>query len=548
MKIKEIVATITKKEWHYVILLSVLVILITAAPYLYACLSAPEGYFYNGLHSLTPGDSPVYFSYINQIKAGNLVLRDYFTSELQEKGLINFFWLKVGLFARIFNLPADIAFHVFRLILIPIFLVILYIFISYFFKEKNKRKVSLFFICFASGIGAYFAGVFDVLYPFDQYAFIYKWPVDLWMPEANIFLTLYQTPHFIASLTLLVCFFCFMLLALENKNYFYSFLAGLVGLIWFNFHPFYFPYVFAILLVYFLILICQSKKISLIWHYFLALILSLPFVFYHYYKIQTDLVIGERASQNLLPTPPVLFVFLGFGFLLIFALAGLYYLIRNRILFKDNKKVFLAAWLFVGLILIYSPVFFQRRFLQGLEIPVIFFAIIFFYDYSAFFKKYFEKNLVLAIFFFIIIFGFSTLFNLVRDLSYYKNNLNKFYLPIEYKEATNWLEENNSEDKIILSYEINGQFIPAFVNQQVYLAHGIETINYKEKKEKTALFFASQLNEQEDKDFLEQNNIGYIFYSDWERQFAQFQPAEKKYLEKVFNKGQIEIYKIKKYD
>ena len=150
MKIKEIVATITKKEWHYVILLSVLVILITAAPYLYACLSAPEGYFYNGLHSLTPGDSPVYFSYINQIKAGNLVLRDYFTSELQEKGLINFFWLKVGLFARIFNLPADIAFHVFRLILIPIFLVILYIFISYFFKEKNKRKVSLFFICFAN--------------------------------------------------------------------------------------------------------------------------------------------------------------------------------------------------------------------------------------------------------------------------------------------------------------------------------------------------------------------------------------------------------------
>ena len=154
MTLKDLINSISKKEWRFVILLCIVMILITGLPYVYAYLNAPVGYFYNGIHSLTPGDSFVYFSYINQVKAGNWILRDYFTSEAQPHGLLNFFWLEVGLFARIFNLPADLAFQLFRLLLIPIFFIVIYLFISYFFSDANKRKWALIFICFSSGIGA----------------------------------------------------------------------------------------------------------------------------------------------------------------------------------------------------------------------------------------------------------------------------------------------------------------------------------------------------------------------------------------------------------
>jgi len=545
MTLKDLINSISKKEWRFVILLCIVMILITGLPYVYAYLNAPAGYFYNGIHSLTPGDSFVYFSYINQIKAGHWQLRDYFTSEAQPHGLLNFFWLEVGLFARIFNLPADLAFQLFRLLLIPIFFIVIYLFISYFFSDVNKRKWALIFICFSSGIGAYFIGLLDKLFPFDPEALVYKWPVDLWMPEANIFLTLYQTPHFICSLILLVSIFFLMLLALENNNYWYSFFAGLIGLYWFNFHPFYAPYVFAILFFYLLFLVLKTKKIKLIGHYLLMVILSLPFIFYHYYKIKTDLVIGIRASQNLLPSSPFIFVFLGFGLLLVFAVISLGYLLKNKLLFANNKYFFLVIWLIVGFVLAYSPIFYQRRFLQGLQIPMVFLTIILLFVARPFLEKYkIWGNKVLLIFLFIILFCFSTVFNLVRDLYYYQIKLDKFYLPSEYKESTKWLTQNNKNDKIILSYELNSQFIPGFVNQKVYLAHGIETIFYQKKREKVLIFFANGYNESQAKDFLKTNNIGYVFFTDLERKYAQFKPAENDYLKKVYSQGQIEIYEV----
>ena len=385
----------------------------------------------------------------------------------------------------------------------------------------------------------------DKLFPFDPEALVYKWPVDLWMPEANIFLTLYQTPHFICSLILLISMFFLMLLALENNNYWYSFFAGLIGLYWFNFHPFYAPYVFAILFFYLLFWVLKTKKIKLIGHYLLMVILSLPFIFYHYYKIKTDLVIGIRASQNFLPSSPFLFVFLGFGFLLIFTVISIIYLIKNKEFFQNNKYIFLVIWLIVGFVLAYSPIFYQRRFLQGLQIPMVFLTIILIFASKPFLEKYkIWQNKILLIFIFVILFCFSTFFNVIRDLYYYQIKLDKFYLPNEYKEAANWLAQNNINNKIILSYELNGQFIPGFVNQKVYLAHGIETIFYQTKREKVLNFFANQFSQEQTKEFLKSNNIGYLFYTDLESKYAQLMPAEKDYLKKIYSQGQIDLYEV----
>jgi len=553
MTLKELINSISKKEWRFVILLCIVMILITGLPYVYAYLNAPAGYFYNGIHSLTPGDSLVYFSYINQVKAGNLVLRNYFTSENQAAGLLNFFWLIVGLFAKIFYLRANLAFHIFRLLVIPLFLGLIYIFTSYFFTEKNQRKISLIFLCFSSGIGAYFADLFDKLYPIDHVsiAIDYKWPIDLFVPDFNIFLTLYQSPHFILSLALMIAFFLLMLLAAENDNYKYSLGAGLVGFFWFNFHPFYFPYVFFIVFIYYLFLFFKTRKIKIIFYYLIALILSLPFVFYHYYKIKTDLVIGARASQNVLRSPGFLFVFLGFGFLFIFSVLAIIYLIKNKNLFKKNKYVFLFSWLVGGFLLIYSFIFYQIRFLQGLQIPMVFFTIIFFYNLLPHLKqkfaktyKFLEANNFLLIIIFIILFGYSTVFNLARDLYYFKIGFVEFYLPNEFAQAVSWLKDNNVKNQVILSYEIDGNMIPSLANQRVYIAHWIETINYKEKRNKVFDFFADRYNESQVKDFLKTNNIGYVFFTDWEKKYGQLKPQAKDYLKLVFSQGQIDIYEV----
>ncbi|MCX6745838.1 MAG: hypothetical protein NTX00_02340 [Candidatus Parcubacteria bacterium] len=547
MTLKELVNSISKKEWRWVILLSIVMILILGLPYVYAYLNSQPGYFYTGLHSFTPGDYPVYFSYINQIKAGHWQLRDYFTSEAQPRGagLINFFWLAVGLLARLFYLPADFAFHLSRLLLIPVFFIIFYIFTAYFFTAKNQRKLTVLFITFSSGIGTYFAG-YLLKFPSGTDDLIYKWPLDLWIPELNVFSVLSHSSHIIFSFILLVAFMLLMLLAWDNNNYWYSLAAGLCGFVWFNFHPFFFPYVAIILFLYLLYLIGKTKRIKLSGHYLLAMALSLPFIFYHYYKIKTDLVIGARASQNILPTPPFLFVFLGFGFLLIFSIIAIIYLAPKKILFKNNKHVFLAIWLVAALAIIYAPIFFQRRFLMGMQIPMVFLIIILLANWAASHpNSKILANKFLLVMLFVIFFCFSTFFNLVRDVYYFHEHIPQFYLPKEFKTGLNWLNDNNGEKKIILSYEITGQFIPGFINQQVYLAHGIETINYKEKRNEVSKFFADKFTEPEAKEFLKANRIGYVFFTNVERKYCQIKPADKDYLQPVFSDGQVEIYAVK---
>ena len=102
---KDLIKTISVREWQFVGLMAALMIIITGLPYLVGYLAAPAGLVYNGLHALSPGDVPIYYSYINQVKNGELLVKDLFTSEPQTVGTFNIWWLMVGLGARFFNLP-----------------------------------------------------------------------------------------------------------------------------------------------------------------------------------------------------------------------------------------------------------------------------------------------------------------------------------------------------------------------------------------------------------------------------------------------------------
>ena len=121
MTIKDLINTIERKEWHFVIFLIIIVLVLTTGPYLYGYLNTPDNFVYRGIHSISPGDTYVYFSYINQIKSGEFLIENFYTSEPGQTKMLNFFWLKVGLLARIFNLSPNLAFQVFRIILIPIY-------------------------------------------------------------------------------------------------------------------------------------------------------------------------------------------------------------------------------------------------------------------------------------------------------------------------------------------------------------------------------------------------------------------------------------------
>src|SRR3989344_1026776 len=267
--------SISKKEWWFIGIMSIFIILFTTLPFIYGSVTTPEGAYFIGVHSLAPGDYYVYLSDIKQAYDGHFLFRDLYTTESAKYYILNTFWNFAGVIGKIFFLSPILAFHVSRIISIIVLLISLYALLAYYTNDVMKRKVMFAFLCFSTGIGAFFEPLFAKS---EMIAGYYFKPMDVWVAESNIFLSMLHSGHMVMSLAILVLIFLFYLRALENKSYFYSTIAGLLMLLLLSFHPFIFPLVFGVIAahVLFLLLTRGKKQISSLYHFLVILAFSLP--------------------------------------------------------------------------------------------------------------------------------------------------------------------------------------------------------------------------------------------------------------------------------
>lgn len=549
--IRDLIKSINKKEWYFLIAITLFVIFLTTAPYLYGWYQTPENYVYTGLHSLTPGDIHVYFSYIEQVKNGHLVFEDLYTSEAQSRLMANGFWLAVGLFAKFTGLSNIIAFHITRIILIPFFLFLLYLLASYFWADKTWRKICFIFFTFASGLGFAISGLIDESVYRKGW---YNWPLDLWAPENNNLLTMFQSPHLILSMIFLILVFFLMFFSFDKNKIKYSLAAGIIALLLFEFHPFHAPTIFAVLGAYALVQFIIHKEIifSYLKHLLIFSAISLPSVLYWLWLTRSDYITQIRAYQNICLSPALWVTLFSYGFILILAIMAIFSLFKKHKL--ENINIFLIVWLVVQFALLYSPFNFQRRLMQGLQIPMILLAVMgLFFIYSYLREKmpakrfdFWINNKYLAIILFILLFGSSHIFNWAREFSIVVNKTHPvLYISNDTIAAFDWFKQNTQPSQVILTDFYNGNLIPGRIGHKVFLGHGVETLFFNSKFEQVNWFFKTNNFDPKKHQFLKDNNISYIFYTDQLKTMGNFKPSEKDYLELVYAQGDVDIYKVK---
>lgn len=530
------------KEWKFVGLISLLLIIIISLPILFGFLSTPKDNIFLGLQLVDHADTPVYYSWIEQVKEGHLLFKNLFTSEDEGRFIFDPFWLGVGLFAKMFSLPSLVAYQLTRIFLIPIFLAVVYIFISHFFVEEKKRKLCFLFLIFSSGFGW-------AVYLIAKFFFINPsaWPMDLWVPEAFTFSTLYNSPHFIASLTLFITTLFLMLLAIENNKKKYSFGAGFAALLLFQFHPYNAPTLAGIFGLYFLFLFLRAKKIrwQILKHYFILLMISLPAILYHAWTLNNFWTRQQFAIQNICLTPALATSLLSYGFIFLSACFGVFVLLKKE---KNDKSLFLLAWFFAQIFLIYTPFNFQRRMTAGLQIAMSLLAmsgLFYLIDTNAVFKKIFDRKKFLLWFIFII-FGFSNYFLIINDFIYYLGppQIYSSYLSKNKNEAMVWLKNNTTKESVLLTSPANGNLIPAISLRPVYVGQWSLTAAQSAKTE-WLKHFLSDFDGQTRATFLKTNKISYLFFGPEEKAVANFNPDNDKYLKKVYYNEEISIYKVK---
>ncbi|MFH1430249.1 MAG: hypothetical protein ABIG71_01835, partial [Candidatus Uhrbacteria bacterium] len=414
---------------RFAILLGVALTVFVGAFTVYAWINTPHGTTYSGLSGLLTGDASVYFSYIEQARDGVFNFRNLFTSEQTSGRMIHIEWYAIGLFARITHLNAPTAFHIVRILLVLPFTLFLAVFVASCIRAPYSgwsadklRRAALLLGTLGSGVGGLLAiGIFPLFQALNNYAL---WPIDLWVPEAFTFTSLYQSPHLILSTWLLLAMYLATIRATATGRRVWTAAAAVAAGTLFAFHPFYIP---SVLIIVVDAIIRTLRDRAHAWrflgHAFWVGLAALPAMAYWGTLTILDPVLNNVGAQNTLLMPPLPFVLIGYGFFVPLTIIGTLLLVRLWL--RQKERSFLLAWLVVNTFLIWSPFTWQRRFTQGYHVLLAIlsaFALAFLSMHARRILKphrwAYIATTSTAVISFVLLFAFSNIIHISRDLIY----------------------------------------------------------------------------------------------------------------------------------
>jgi len=536
----------TKREIAQVIGLGLTVVLISSIPYVLGYLFEAQGLEFGGF-LVDLDDSYSHLAKMQQGASGGWRYRILFTSEDHTGAYINTFYVGLGRASSLLGLTVMQTYQLARLFCGLSLLAMAYIFLSRFLASTSRRLVAYALICLSSGLGwLVFLSGSSLLGGVS--------PIDFWLMDAYTFFTVFTFPHLSAATALLLLFFALAL------RYFGTFelpaliLGGLTLLGLSVIHPFAPLLVDSVLVAYWAILLLRRRRIPqrearaiLIWA-----LTPVPLIAYYYRAFASDPVFRTWSSQNILPSPPLAHLLLGYGIVFLLAMGGVAHVIRR----KDERGLFLVAWVTSTGVLLYLPFTLQRRMIEGLHIPLCVLATVGLFEYLlpatmnagwlhrfANWRGYGKDGLRRLVVFSVTVATFpSNLYLLsAATIPALQHDAALYYRHGEI-EAVDWLGKNTDPtDTVLASYEI-GRLIPARSGHRVFMGHCIETVEVERKRLLAESFFQDSTTDSARLDLLAQYGIKYVFHGPAERQLGAFDPSAVPYLRRVYNGSAVAVY------
>ena len=452
------------KRWLWTF--SLLVVLITTIPYLFAFGAQNDEWVFSGfLIGVEDGNS--YIAKMLRGAQGDWLFRSPYSAEAQSGTLLYLPYLLLGkaLGPDASHLQFIILFHIFRIVSVILLCFASYDFISHFLKSMSARKLALTLAILGGGLGwlLLLLGLPDWLGTL---------PLDFYSPESFGFLAIFTLPHLTLARAImlwalliylrlneispepLMIALIWLLLAIVHL------LSALIGLMVIGLHFLYMQYIFWRSTAKEDV----SEKRQRWRHSFTPIIgAAFPIILNLYFLIQ-DEYLQAWAAQNQIPSPHILHYLIAYAILLPFIFTGANYLK------KTNKKSasLLIVWLLALPVLLYLPLGLQRRFAEGTWVVFSVLALAAF-ESPRFSKIQSWKMIFIAVF-------PSTLLLLIGATQV----ASKLSAPIfqSRSEIELFMEIRDvatDSDLVLSSYEI-GNMLPAWATVRVLVGHGPESV------------------------------------------------------------------------
>jgi hypothetical protein len=528
--------------------ISILVVAMSALPYALGYFAAgPELEFGGFLINLD--DSHSYVSAMQQGIAGGWRYQVLYTPEDHPGAYLHIFYILLGKLSMLISLSPVQTYHLCRLCCGLAMLAAAYLFLSLFLHTPQLRLAALSLIGFSSGLGWIVLSTGSA----DLQGLL---PLDFWLTDAYAFFTLFTFPHFAAAVALLLLFLTAVMKYLEGPRFGILILgaAALVGLA--VIHPFTVLLVDGILAVYW-VLLCLGRRAfpRLETAAFIAWGLApMPVVIYYFSAFLGDPVLANWSAQNVLPSPSLARLLLGYGLLVPLAAGGTLHIVRRW----DERKILLLAWVLAAVILLYMPFTLQRRMLEGMHVSVCILATIGLCECLAPYimrlgwvsrfarwRGYTSEGLRRLLVFLVIVATFPSNLCLVAGsgASVLRQDPDLFHKREEV-EAVDWLGRNtDSKDTVLASYGV-GRYLPARIGHRVFMGHFHETVQRDDKLRLAGSFFSEDTTDVERRRLLSKYSIRYVFHGPSEMEMGRFDPSRAPYLTAVYRNNLVTVYRV----
>jgi hypothetical protein len=570
-----------RREIVFVLLWSALVVALTGIPYFLAHQWAgPDRHFAGFLWG--PDEGNVYLAWIRQASEGQTVLANQYTTRVQQPHFLNAFFLALGALCRYLRLQPLEAFHLARLIGIPVALLAFYRLLAYFTAVRLARLGGVVLVSIGSGFGWIFtlrayAGMRPDFTPMDCAS---GWQV---MPEAVTFLSFLLNPLFTWSLALLAVTLLWAFRSFEKGSFGGITIAGLLLLLLGNVHTYDAFAVYAATFLWMVFLLRRGdlrlgRALAL---YAIFFVLSVPSLLWARHASAAD---PAYLAKIMTPTlsPGLLDYALGYGLLALAAFLGLLsaWLLRSR----HPRPMAAVFWVVVTFALVYAPVSFQRKMIEGAHMALACLAAFgLAFALPALAERRWPvtmtanarwsrrravalKALVLVCLLSVpsnVVFIYDSLLHVsANNADLLSVLMPPAYLTTDEIAGMDWLAAHTTLEDIVLSSSFIGSHIPAFCRARVVAGHWAETLNFPAMVRMVSTFYAPGLTPGIRADILESTGATYVWWGQYEQlvQRSMVRIAEhavggpvalpdppnrgQRSLRAVFRRGDVVIYRV----
>lgn len=538
-----------RSQWLLIILLAVGLVALMSLPYWLATTTARPGTFFTGI-IMNPEDSQTYFAKMRQGYDGQWLYTIPFTTEAHEPAWVGVFYVWLGQAARALGVSLTAVWHGARSIAQFILFLTTYWFVGAFTENGRERWTAYLLALFGSGLGW-------ALFLFGQTYWLDAFPVDFKQPGAHLFFTALTFPHITLGTALILCSVWGVWQLGQRPSWRLAVALGGAHLLLGIAYPFLIYLVAGVAALLYLTWVWQRRRIlwQTGWQIATAFLIPLPMYAYFAYVLVSNDVFAAWDAQAATPAAPWPHYLVAYGPLL---LLGAWHWWRRPL--QRAAVTPLWVWALVVALLLYAPLPPQRRFVQGVHVPLSILAALGFcrlllpwlarqrpwqklvqhprYSTTGLF------TLLTAVFLFVM--SLSNLYLLASvSVSAVIQQPDLLFRPDTEAEAAAWLRENGTETAVLLGDYQTGNYVAAQTGRRVVLGHWAETVAYEQKVADVAQFFAAATSDAWRQQYLAAQRITYVWHGPRERELGGFDPQTAVYLRPIYSNAAITIYDLK---